>query len=100
VRIISLKMLRGFWEKHATAESPVRNWYTVVRRTRFADFKHMKQVFGSADYVSPYTVFNVGGNNYRVIVHIHYNTGKVFVRWTLTHREYDEWNKRYRKGRV
>jgi mRNA-degrading endonuclease HigB of HigAB toxin-antitoxin module len=35
-----------------------------------------------------------------VIVHIHYDTGKVFVRWALTHREYDKWNKRNRKGRV
>jgi mRNA interferase HigB len=78
----------------------MRHWHTLVEHTRFQDFKHVKQVFGSADYVAPYTIFDVGGNNYRVITVIHYNAGKIFIRWVFTHREYDEWNKQYRKGQV
>lgn len=78
----------------------MRYWHTLVEQTKFQDINHVKQVFGSSDYVAPYTIFDVGGNNYRVITVIHYNAGKVFIRWVLTHPEYDEWNKQYRKGKV
>lgn len=100
MHIISLKMLQQFWGKHPAAEMPMRNWHTVVEQTRFSDFNHVKQVFNSTDYVPPYTVFDVGGNNYRVITAIHYNTGKVYIRWTMTHSKYNEWCKQYQKGKV
>jgi mRNA interferase HigB len=100
MHIISLKALQLFWRKHPGAETSMRNWHTLVEKTKFQDFNHVKQVFGSADYVPPYTIFDVGGNNFRVITIIHYNPSKVFIRWVLTHREYNEWNKQYRKGKV
>jgi mRNA interferase HigB len=52
------------------------------------------------DYVPPYTVFDVAGNNFRVVVLVRYRDGKMFVRWVMTHREYDDWCKLYRKGKV
>lgn len=55
-------------------------------------------MFASTDYVAPYTIFDIGGNNYRLVTVIHYNTGKVFIRWVLTHRQYDQWNKQ-QKGK-
>ena len=72
----------------------------IERLDRFADFADLRQSFGSADYVPPYTVFDVGGNNYRVVVVVRYRDGKMFVRWVMTHREYDNWCKQYRKGKV
>lgn len=48
----------------------------------------------------PYIVFDVGGNNYRVVVIVRYKFKKVFVQKVMTHREYDDWNKLYRKGKV
>ncbi len=78
----------------------MRHWHSLLEQTRFESFNHIKQIFGSADYVAPYTVFDVGGNNFRVITVVQYNLGKVYIRWVLTHREYDDWNKKYRKGRV
>ena len=100
MHIISLRALQEFWKRHDGAKVPMRNWHTLVESTRFQDFTHIKQVFGSADYVVPYTIFDIGGNNYRLITVIHYNVGKVYIREVLTHREYDEWNKQYRKGKV
>ncbi|MBK7675859.1 MAG: type II toxin-antitoxin system HigB family toxin [Candidatus Accumulibacter sp.] len=100
MHIISLKMLRDFWHRHPEAEQSLRNWHTVAENSRFADFADLRQSFGSADYVPPYTVFDVGGNNYRVVVIVRYRDGKMFVRWVMTHREYDDWCKRYRKGKV
>ena len=55
----------------------------------FVDFNELKATFASADYVNGLTVFNVGGNKYRLIAAIHYNRRKVFVRAVLTHPEYD-----------
>ena len=100
MHIISLKMLREFWQKHPEAEQSLRNWHTVAKHSRFVDFADLRQSFASADYVAPYTVFDVGGNKYRVIVNVRYRDGKMFVRWVLSHREYDHWCKLYRKGKV
>lgn len=98
MHVISLKALQTFWQLHANAEPPLRHWHRIVEASRFDDFNHVRRVFGSADYVAPYTIFNIGGNNYRLMTVIHYNTGKVFIRWVLTHRAYDDWNKQQRKG--
>lgn len=46
------------------------------------------------------TVFDVGGNNYRVIAVVRYRDRKIFLRWVLNHRDYDQWCKLYRKGKV
>lgn len=94
--IISLKLLRDFWHKHPEAEQPLRNWHMVAALSRFIDFADLRQRFGSVDYVRPYTVFDVFdvvGNNYRVIAVVRYRDEKVFVRWVMTHREYDDWCK-------
>ncbi|MFY9261224.1 MAG: type II toxin-antitoxin system HigB family toxin [Gallionella sp.] len=99
MHIISIKMLREFWQKHPEAEKVLRAWHTVVEHTEFMDFNHVREFFNTADYVSPYTVFDVGGNNYRLVVIVRYRFKKVFVHKVMTHREYDNWNKRYQKGK-
>ena len=93
-------MLREFWQKHPEAETVLREWHSIVEHTEFRDFSHIRELFNSADYVPHYAVFDVGGNNYRLVVVVRYRFGKVFVHKVMTHREYDNWNKLYRKGRV
>jgi mRNA interferase HigB len=100
MHIISLKMLRDFWQKHPEAEQPLRNWHTVAEHSRFVDFADLRQHFGSADYVAPFTVFDIGGNNYRIIAVVRYRDEKIFVRRVMSHKEYDKWCKLYRKGKV
>ena len=71
-----------------------------MSRSEFADFAALRRSFGAADLVAPYTVFDVGGNTFRLIAAIHYNRGRVYVRHVLTHAEYDEWSdRRRRKGK-
>ncbi len=55
----------------------------------FADFNDLRATFASADYVDGLTVFDIGGNKYRLITAIHYNRHKVFIRAVLTHAEYE-----------
>lgn len=100
MHIISIKMLREFWQVHPEAEKVLKLWHSVVENAEFKDFNQVREMFNSADYVPPYTVFDVGGNNYRLIVIVAYRFKKIFVRHVMTHREYDDWNKRYRKGKA
>lgn len=100
MHIISLKMLRVFWQRHPESELSLRNWHAIAEQSRFSDFASLRQCFSSADYAWPYTIFDVGGNNYRVIAVVRYRDGKIFLRWVLTHREYDDWCKLFQKGKV
>lgn len=70
-------------------------WHRVVERSTFGDSASLRQTFPSADVVGQYTVFNIGGNKYRLIASIHFDRGKVYVRHVLTHQEYDlgKWKK-------
>ena len=86
--------------RHPEAEQALRNWHAVAERSHFEAFADVRESFRSADYVAPLTVFNVGGNNYRVVAIVGYLDEKIFVRWVMTHREYDRWCKLYRKGKV
>ncbi len=92
-------MLREFWNKHPEAEKVLREWHSVVEKAEFVDFNHVRAFFNSADYVPPFTVFDVGGNNFRLVVVVRYRFKKIYVHKVMTHREYDDWNKLYRKGK-
>jgi mRNA interferase HigB len=96
VHVISKKALAVFWLKHPAATAPLEAWYRVVHASNFETFAEIKRAFNSADYVSPYVVFDVGGNNFRIISVIHFNRQKLYVREVLTHAEYDRWSKSYR----
>ena len=93
MRIISKKALLDFWIKHPNAKSSLEAWHRVVSKSDFKNFIDLKDAFNSVDYTSPYTIFNIGGNNYRLIVSIHYNTQHLYIREVFTHAEYDKWNK-------
>lgn len=94
MRIISKTALVEFWTIHPEAESKLQAWYTALKNCSARDYNELKQTFATADYVPKnYTVFDVGGNAYRVIVSIHYDKQKAFVREVLTHVEYNRWTK-------
>jgi mRNA interferase HigB len=93
VHVISQKALREFAKAHADAETSLTSWLRLARRGTFRSLANLKQTFSSVDMVpvkgrSLY-VFNIGGNKYRLIVAIHFNTQKLFVRQILAHSEYD-----------
>ncbi|MDD5502916.1 MAG: type II toxin-antitoxin system HigB family toxin [Candidatus Thermoplasmatota archaeon] len=92
MRIISKPILKDFWTKHPDAEKPLQVWYKTIKSRDFLDLKDLKYTFKTADRVDGLTVFNIGGNKYRLIASIHYNRKKVFIRSVLTHPEYDRGN--------
>ncbi len=97
MHVISKKALVAFWSKHPTAKAPLEAWHRIAETSSFKSFVEVKHTFNAADYVAPYTVFDVGGNNFRVIAVIHYNRQKLYIRDVLTHSEYDRWSKEQRK---
>jgi mRNA interferase HigB len=96
MHVISRKRLREFWKLHPRAEGPLRAWHRVARHEEWESFADVRAFFPHADQVGKLTVFNIGGNKYRLIAAIHFNRGKVFVRHVLTHAQYDrgEWKER------
>jgi mRNA interferase HigB len=95
VRVLSLKKLREYWEKHRQAEGPLSDWYNRVTSANWANPAEVKLTFRSADFVGDRVVFNIGGHNYRLIVWViyaseAYPSGKVLVKWVGTHAEYSK----------
>jgi mRNA interferase HigB len=89
MHIISKKKLRDFWERYPKAKSPLEMWCQVARHAEWERFSDIKQSFNSADQVGNLTVFDIGGNKFRLVAAIHFNRGKLYVRHILTHAEYD-----------
>jgi mRNA interferase HigB len=93
MHIISRKPLRDFWERFPDSQVPLLRWFKIVQNSEFENFSALRQTFPSADKIGNLSVFNIGGNKYRLIASIHFNRQKLYVRHVLTHREYDkgEW---------
>jgi len=89
VHVISKRPLRDFARVHPDAAEPLEAWYVHAKRADWRSFADVRREFARADQAGRFTVFNVGGNKYRLIAVIHFNRGKVFVRYVLTHPEYD-----------
>lgn len=89
MNVISYKRIREFASSYRGAAESLRGWYTTAKKSHWQNLAKLKQVYPSADLVGRYTVFNIRGNNYRLIARIVYRTQTVFVVAVLTHKEYD-----------
>lgn len=90
MHVITRKRLNDFAERHPDATEALERWYRIVKKSDFSDFAKLRETFPSADQVDGKTVFNIGGNKYRLIAAIHYNRRKIYLRHVLTHAEYDK----------
>jgi mRNA interferase HigB len=97
MHVISESRLKKFWEKYPDAKTSLRSWYKTATIAQWSNLAEVKGVFSSADIVGNFTVFNIRGNNYRLITFIdyEYRPKTIFIRYVLTHEEYDEdkWKK-------
>jgi len=92
MRVISLKLLREFWTTHPAAERPLRHWYKSAIHADWRSLHEVRHVYSHADAVSgpgeTLTVFNIGGNKYRLVARIRYDYQLINIRAVLTHQEY------------
>ena len=96
MHVISRKALREFANEHKDAETPLDDWYRIAVRLRWSNLVDVRKTYPHADAVGEYTIFNIGGNKYRLATCIDYRTGKIYIRHVMTHAEYSEkdWRKR------
>ena len=90
MRVISKKPLREFWEKHTDAKAALQAWYEDALRAEWRTPGEVKDSYGNASIIGDNrVVFNIKGNDYRLVVKLHYDRGIAYVRFVGTHREYD-----------
>ena len=91
MRVIAKRTLRDFWEKHADSEQQLKAWYNEAEQAAWKSPNDIKKDYPSASILEDNRmVFNIKGNNYRLIVRINYNYGVVWIRFIGTHAEYDK----------
>jgi mRNA interferase HigB len=90
VRVISKKRLREFWEKHADAKGALETWHSVAKSAKWQKLLDVQQTYSGAEAVNQFTVFNIKGNSYRLIVKIEYKLQIIYINCVLTHAEYDK----------
>lgn len=100
MRIIKIPFLVEAAKKHPKARKWIENWCAIIKEVQWKNIQEVRASYPSADTVtvdsgSNVVVFNVCGNDFRLIVAIHYNRGIVYTLRFLTHAEYskDKWKK-------
>ena len=91
MRIVSHRKLKELYESSGRGDSRValERWYDVVEEANWKNFSDIREDFPSTDYVgNQHYVFNIRGNNYRLVVVIKFVMGYVYVRFVGTHEEY------------
>ena len=93
MRVIARKTLRDFWETHADCEQQLKAWYQEADNAEWKTPADIKADYPSASILSGNrVVFNIKGNNYRLIVKINYDHQMLWIRFIGTHAEYDKIN--------
>jgi mRNA interferase HigB len=90
VHVISQRHLRTFWQRHARAEVPLRAWHQIAQHATWKSHAELLQTHPSADVVQRLTVFNIGGNDFRLIARVEYERQEIYIRSVLTHAEDDK----------
>jgi len=90
VRIISRRAIIEFAKRHRAANQPLDDWYRIVKKADWHNLVEVQTTFPRADLVGNCVVFNVGGNKFRLIAKIAFRRQIVYVRFILTHKEYDK----------
>ena len=91
MRIIAISTLRSFWGKHPDAQTPLRAWYALASRADWETPADIKEAYRNASFTANNrVVFDIKGNDYRLVVLVKYDRGLIFIRFIGTHRQYDK----------
>ena len=93
MRVIAKKILREFWEKHSDCEQQLKSWYQEASNAEWKSPNEIKSEYPSASILSNNRiVFNIKGNNYRLIIKINYDYQIIWIKFIGTHHEYSKIN--------
>jgi mRNA interferase HigB len=93
LRIIAKKILRDFWQIHPDSEQQLKAWYQETSKAHWTNPSKIKIEYPSASFLADNrVVFNIKGNQYRLIVKINYDYQMIWIRFIGTHAAYDKIN--------
>lgn len=91
MNVVAISTLRAFWEKHSAAEQPLKAWYDEAKAASWTTPQDIKNNYASASFVgNNRVVFNIKGNDYRLIVAVAYRYQAVYIKFIGTHAEYNK----------
>jgi len=94
VVIISQRIINEFAKQYPLAAEPLNRWYKQVAEADWQNFNETKQTFNTTDFIgNDRYVFDIGGNNYRLVAMIHFKKRTLYIRFIGTHLQYDRINK-------
>lgn len=89
-RIFAKKTLREFWEKHAETEQYLKTWYDTAKNNSWKTPNDVKNTYATVSVLkNERLVFNIKGNDYRLVAKFNFEKGWIFIRFVGTHAEYD-----------
>ena len=91
MNLLTLAALIAFWTENPGSEKALRAWYKAIRSQDFSNFAEVKAAFPSADWVKGFIVFDIMGNDYRVIVDPDFRFKQFHIVFIGTHKQYDSW---------
>jgi len=89
MHIITHRRIVAAQRAHPQCANALEQWYRLCKKAERRNFSELRALFPSTDKVGDMFVFDIGGNKLRLITAIHFNTGRLFIRAILTHKEYD-----------
>jgi len=93
MNVISKRTLIKFYEEHSQAKSALEVWHSDARKATWNTPDDIKQIYSSASFLKDNrVVFNIKGNDFRLIVHIDYLRHIARVKFIGTHSQYDKIN--------
>ena len=93
--IISRPIIGEFITRYPLSANPLNKWYKETKNSDWEQFTDVKKSWNSCDAIgNDRYVFDIAGNNYRLIAMIHFKKRTLYIRRILTHKEYDELSKR------
>lgn len=90
MHVISRKILRDFCERHADSGEVLFSWYRVASKAQWESLVEVQAIYSKVEAVGNFTVFNIKGNTYRLIADINYIKQRIYIKYILTHAEYDK----------
>lgn len=90
MHVISRKALLEFSRRHPDSRTALDTWFHILETNQFDNFEELRKIFPSTDNVDDLYVFNISGNKYRLVASIHFNRRKIYIRYVMTHSEYDK----------
>ena len=90
MRVISKSTLTAYYAQNPQSKVALEEWYVKTVRATWTCFADVKKTFNSVDNVgNQHYVFNIKGNDYRLVVVIQFTPQRVYIRFVGTHSEYD-----------